>query len=137
MKWILGSVVTFGVLSMLALPAFARVAAIETAVALADDSEPAVDAAVAEALDTVARGARAMGLTHLKLTRAAIVEHTVVIGVLATDTPATSEPDATPSPDESARPSPHGPSGESAPPISHDDPSSGTTESPRAPGMEI
>jgi len=53
MKRILGVLVTFGVLSILVLPAFARVAAIETAVPLADDSESAMDAAVVEALTTV------------------------------------------------------------------------------------
>ena len=62
MKRVLGFVVTFGVFAMLVAPALARVVAIETAVALTDDSEPAVDAAVAEAMDPVARGARAMGL---------------------------------------------------------------------------
>jgi hypothetical protein len=107
MKRVLGLVVTFGVLSILVALAFARVAVIETAVALADDSEPALDAALAEAVDTVTRGARAMGLTHLQLMRAAIVEHTVVIRILATDTPAPSEPDATLSPDELSPPSPN------------------------------
>jgi len=100
-----GVVVTLGVLSILVAPAFARVAVIGTAVPLADDSEPAVHAAVAEALDFLARGAQAMGLSHLQLTRATIVEHTVVIAILATDTPAESEPDASASPDESAPPS--------------------------------
>ena len=115
MKQVVRLVVTFGVLSLLVTPAFARVAVIETAVALADDSEPALAAAVAEAVDTVTRGAEAMGLTHLQLTRAAIVQHTVVIRILATDTPTSSEPDATASPDELAPPTP-------------DDGSSGTAE---------
>jgi len=106
MKQVVRLVVTFGVLSLLVTPAFARVAAIETAVAAVDDSEPALDAAVAEAVDTVARGAEAMGLTHLQLTRATIVEHTVIIRILATDTPTSSEPGATGSPDEMAPPTP-------------------------------
>src|SRR5262245_6191355 len=114
MKRALGLVVTFGLLTMLVAPEFARVAMIETAVALADDSESALDAAIAEAVDTVARGAIALGLPHLRLTRATIVEHTVVIGILATDTPAGSEPEATPSPDELAPPSPSEPSSDTA-----------------------
>ena len=100
MKRILGVLVTFGVLSILVLPAFARVAAIETAVPLADDSESAMDAAVVEALTTVVHGAQAMGLSHIQLTRAAIVEHAVVIRILATDTAATGEPRAPDSLDE-------------------------------------
>jgi hypothetical protein len=102
MKRVVGLVVTLGVLSILAAPAYARVAVIETAVALADDSERAVVAAVAEAMDTVARGASAMGLTHVELKRAFIVEHTVVIGILATDAPAIAAPGATPAPDDPA-----------------------------------
>jgi hypothetical protein len=94
----------FGVLSVLGAPASARVAVIETAVALADDSERALDAAVAEAMDTVARGASAMGLTHLELKRAFIVEHTMVIRILATDSPAVPAPGATPAPRESPSP---------------------------------
>jgi hypothetical protein len=127
MKRVLGFVVTFGVFAMLVAPALARVVAIETAVALTDDSEPAVDAAVAEAMDTVARGARAMGFVPLQLTRVAIVEHTVVIGILATDTPAGREPDGTPSPDESSPPSSNGPADELSR-ASASQPSSGIAE---------
>jgi hypothetical protein len=94
-------------------PAFARVAAIATTVPLADDSEPAMHAAVEEALSTPARGAQAMGLPHLHLLGAAIVDHAVVIRVLATDALPTGEPSAPASPDES-------------PPPSRDDGSSGT-----------
>jgi hypothetical protein len=89
----------------LASPAAARVAAIETTVPLADDSEPAMHAAVEEALSTLALGAQAMGLPHLHLLGAAIVDHAVVIRVLATDTPAADEPSAPASPDESVPPS--------------------------------
>ena len=107
MKRIVGLHATFGALSILVSPAFARVATIETAVPLADDSEPAMDAAVAEAVSTVVRGAQAMGLTHIELTRAAIAESAVVIRILATDTPATGEPEpgAPASPDGSPLPS--------------------------------
>ena len=89
----------------LASPAAARVAAIETTVPLADDSEPAMHAAVEEALSTLALGAQAMGLPHLHLLGAAIVDHAVVIRVLATDTPAAGGPSAPASPDESVPPS--------------------------------
>ena len=114
MKRILGLLVTFGVLSIVVSPAFARVASIETAVPLADDSEPAMDAAVAEAVDTVVRGARAMGLTHIQLTHSAVVEHALVIRILATDTPATGEPGAPASPDQSSPQSSDDPSCQAA-----------------------
>jgi hypothetical protein len=101
-KRVVGLVITLGMLASVVVPADARVAVIVTAVTLADDSERALDAAVAEAIDTVARGARAMGLTHLKLKKVVIVEHTVVVGVLASDAPA---PETT-APDESSSPGP-------------------------------
>jgi hypothetical protein len=123
MKRILGLVGKCAVLSATVSPAFARVAMIETAVPLADESAPTVAAAVDEALRTLVRGARAMGLTHIQITGAAIVEHSLAIGILARDTPATGEPDTTPSPDKS----PANSNDEACPP-SANDPSSGTAE---------
>jgi hypothetical protein len=102
MKRVLGLVVMLGVLSMLVAPAFARVAMIETSVALADESQTAVDAAITEAVDSVMRAALAMGLSHVQLMRAAIVEHVLVIGIVATDTPSTGDADGPESPEESA-----------------------------------
>ena len=102
MKRVLGLVVMLGVLSMLVAPAFARVAMIETSVALADESQTAVDAAITEAVDSVMRAALAMGLSHVQLMRAAIVEHVLVIGIVATDTPSTGDAAGPESPEESA-----------------------------------
>ena len=123
MKRILGLVSALAVLSAAVSPAFARVAVIETAVPLADESAPTVAAAAHEALRTLVRGATAMGLTHIRITEAAIVEHTLTIGILARDTPATADPDPTPSPDEST-PS----SNDEVCPPSATDRSSGTAE---------
>jgi len=70
-----------------------------------DDSESAMDAAVVEALTTVVARRPGHGSLHIQLTRAAIVEHAVVIRILATDTRRTGEPRAPDSPDESSPPS--------------------------------
>ena len=47
-----------------------------------------------------------MGLCHIHVMGAAIVDNAVVVGVLATDTPATDDTGAPAPPDESASPSP-------------------------------
>ena len=122
MKRILGLVSTLAILSAAVSPAFARVAVIETAVPLADESAPTVAAAVDEALRTLVRAAKAMGLTPIKIAGAVIVEHKLAISILARDTPAIDDPDSTPSPGESPRssddevcpPSANDPSGEAA-----------------------
>jgi hypothetical protein len=75
-----------------------------TSVPLPDDSEPALHAAVEEALSTLTRGARAMGFSYIQLLSAAVVNHAVVIRVLATDAPPTGEPGASASPGESPPP---------------------------------
>jgi hypothetical protein len=59
MKRIVRLLVGCAAVLTLVSPAFARVAAIATTVPLTDDSEPAMHAAVEEALSTLARGAQA------------------------------------------------------------------------------
>jgi hypothetical protein len=92
-----------------ALPSFAQVAVITTTAPLADHSEVTVDAAVKLAIQTAARGAVAMGLPHLRLHRALILQDAVMVEVVAADADASDDsPSTDPTPDDdsdsSARP---------------------------------
>ncbi len=66
-------------------PALAKVAMIETAAPIKDQSEESVKAALKEAVDIAAKGAVAMGLPWVQVRDARVLEDTVAIQVLATD----------------------------------------------------
>ncbi len=68
-------------------PALARVAMIETAAPIKDQSQDSVKAALKEAVDTAAKGAVAMGLPWVQIQDARVLEDAVAIQVLATDEP--------------------------------------------------
>jgi hypothetical protein len=66
-------------------PAFAKMAAIQTAVSLDDQSQTSIQAAAEQAVETAVRGAVAMGLPKVQLHRAVVVNNMVVVQILATD----------------------------------------------------
>jgi hypothetical protein len=95
------SMLLLAIVLALASPAAARVALIQTTAQVSDSSEPAVRAAVKEALEAAVRGALAMGLSRMRLEDLSLLtDGTVLIRVLATDTPAGSEGDEEPAGDE-------------------------------------
>jgi hypothetical protein len=59
---------------------------IETAAPLKDHAEPSIQAAFKEALQTAMRGAVAMGLPWVKVSRTLVLEDMVTVQLLATDT---------------------------------------------------
>ena len=85
---VLGSLSVLVVLT-LALPAFARIAAIETSAPLSDHSDEAIEAALTQAVVVAVRGAVAMGLPWVRVRQAVVVEDVVTVQIVATDT----EPD--------------------------------------------
>ncbi|HEV8674932.1 MAG TPA: hypothetical protein VGX21_12870 [Methylomirabilota bacterium] len=74
---------------VLASPALARVAAIETTAPLADHSAEAIEAALTQAVVTAVRGAVAMGLTWVQVRQAYVYTDLVSVQIVASDT----EPD--------------------------------------------
>ncbi len=76
----------------LAMPAFARVAAIRTAAPITDHSDQGVKAAFAEAVESAVRGAVAMGMSHVALNDARVLEDVVLVEILATDAPGSDAP---------------------------------------------
>ena len=66
-------------------PALAKMAMIETAAPIKDQSEDSVKAALKEAVDSAAKGAIAMGLPWVQIQDARVLEDAVAIQVLATD----------------------------------------------------
>ncbi len=70
----------------IASPAVARLAMIETMAPLQDHAEPSIKTAFKEALQTAMRGAVAMGLSWVKISRALVLEDMVTVQILATDT---------------------------------------------------
>jgi hypothetical protein len=72
----------FGVAS----PGFARVATIQTTAPLQDHAEPSVKAALKEAVDTAVKGAVAMGLQWVQISKAFLLEDAVAVQILASDT---------------------------------------------------
>ncbi len=73
------------VLLATAVPVSATIVKLETAVALTDRSEPAVDAAIRQAVETAVRGVAAMGLSTLRFNQAVVLSDRVVVSLLATD----------------------------------------------------
>jgi hypothetical protein len=69
----------------MASPAFARMAAIQTAVPLEDQSQSSIETAAKQAVETAVKGAVAMGLPQVQLRRAVVVQNMVVIQIVATD----------------------------------------------------
>ncbi len=69
-----------------ASPSLARVATIETAVPLRDHSESSIKAALAEVVQTIAKGALAMGLSWVQVSQVLVQENLLTIQVVATDT---------------------------------------------------
>ncbi len=70
---------------LVASPALAKVAMIETAAPIQDKSQEAVKAALKEAVSTAAKGALAMGLPWVQVRDAQILQNAVAVQVLATD----------------------------------------------------
>ena len=69
-----------------ASPSLARVATIQTTAPLQDHAEPSVKAAFKEAVDAAVKGAMAMGLQWVQISKAFVLEDAVAIQILATDT---------------------------------------------------
>ena len=69
-----------------ASPGLARVATIETTAPLQDHAELSVKAAIKEAVDTAVKGAVAMGLHWVQISKAFVLEDAVAVRILATDT---------------------------------------------------
>ncbi len=67
--------------------ALARTATIEVAAPLQGQSEDALKAALLEAVQSAAKGALAMGLGWVQVSRAAVVGDSIAVQVVATDSP--------------------------------------------------
>lgn len=67
-------------------PGLARMAMIETTVALENHSEQSVKTAITAAVEAAARGAIAMGLPWIHLRRAFVLDDAVLIHIFASDT---------------------------------------------------
>lgn len=80
------AVVVLALVSLTA-PAFAKMAAIQTAVPVEDESQSSIQSAAEQAVETAVRGAVAMGLPKVQLHRAVVVSNMVVIQILASDEP--------------------------------------------------
>jgi hypothetical protein len=76
-----------------ASPVVAAMAVIETAAQLNEHSNEGVKAAVLKAVETAARGAKAMGLSQITVKGVRVLPEMVVVQVLATDSAPGSEPD--------------------------------------------
>jgi hypothetical protein len=70
---------------VVAAPAGATMVRIETAAALADQSDKSLDAALKQAVEKSIRGAAAMGLSVFWLDQAFVFQGRVVVRMLATD----------------------------------------------------
>ncbi|HZS34425.1 MAG TPA: hypothetical protein VFC42_13710 [Methylomirabilota bacterium] len=93
----LGRVAVTALLTIgLAIPALARVAAIRTAAPITEHSDQGVRAAFAEAVESAVRGAIAMGMSHVALNDARVLEDVVLVEILATDAPGSDAPTPTP-----------------------------------------
>jgi len=81
-------VLTLVVLLVLAAasPGLAVMAVIETTAPLQNHSEESIKTAIKTAIETAARGAIAMGLPRIQIRRAFVVDGTVIVHVLASDT---------------------------------------------------
>lgn len=77
-----------------AAPAGATVVKIETAAALEDQSDKALDAALTQAVEKCIRGAAAMGLSTVWFDQAFVMPGRVVVRMLATDEVLENEADA-------------------------------------------
>jgi len=83
-------------------PSFAQMALIAATAPLADHAEVTVNAAMKQAIHTAMRGAAAMGLPHMHLRRALVLQDAVLVQIVAADTDASDDldmTDPTPEPD--------------------------------------
>ncbi len=92
-----------GLMFVVASPAIARVAAIETTAPLGDHSKTSIEDAVTQALRTAVRGAMAMGLPWVRIRQALVFSDMVSVQIVASDSELDDE-DAEQSPDEKAMP---------------------------------
>lgn len=69
----------------LSSPGWARIVRMETAVALPDRSDAAIESALRGALDTCVRGAMAMGLSWIRLERAILGEDRLIVRMVGSD----------------------------------------------------
>ncbi len=84
-EWIGIAIGIVGV-AVVATPALAGMAAIETTAALPDQSETSVKAAVDQAVNTAIQGAKAMGLPRVELRGARVLPGAVTVLIIARDT---------------------------------------------------
>ncbi|HEV8310090.1 MAG TPA: hypothetical protein VGW35_20705 [Methylomirabilota bacterium] len=96
--------VVLGLIFVVASPAIARVAAIETTAPLDDHSKTSIEEAVTQALRTAVRGAMAMGLPWVRVRQALVFTDMVSVQILASDSEPAEDEDAEQSPDEKAIP---------------------------------
>ena len=76
-----------------ASPVVAAIAVIETAMPLNERSNDGVKAAVATAVETAARGAKAMGLSQITVRGVRVLQEVVIVQILATDGAPVSTPE--------------------------------------------
>jgi hypothetical protein len=69
-----------------ASPGMARVATIATTAPLLDHSDRSILAALMEAVETLAKGAVAMGLSWVKVSQVLVLDDMVTVRMIATDT---------------------------------------------------
>lgn len=91
MRTLLALVVVALLVFGLAASSVARVSAIQTRAALADQSEASITDAVNAAVDLAILSALAMGLPRLQLNRAELLDDTVLVEILAADDDADNE----------------------------------------------
>jgi hypothetical protein len=82
-----------------ASPGSARVATIQTTAPLQDHAELSVKTALKEAVDAAVKGAVAMGLQWVQISRALVFEDAVAVQILATDTAPEPDMEESPNPD--------------------------------------
>jgi hypothetical protein len=75
-------------------PVFAGAAVIETTAPLSEHSNESIKTAVVTAVETAARGAKAMGLSRIALNDVRVLPSMVIVQVLATDMSSESGPNA-------------------------------------------
>src|SRR5262245_47325550 len=92
-RWLAAASAVLLIVLASASPVVAAMAVIETATRLEERSNDGVKAAVVTAVETAARGAKAMGLSQITVRGVRVVQEMVIVQVLATDGTPVSAPD--------------------------------------------
>ena len=86
MRWLSWLVLALLLVLAVSTPVSARVATIETTAPLQDHSEQSLKAALTEVVQAIAKGAIAMGLSWVQVTRVLVLEDMLTVQVIASDT---------------------------------------------------